>query len=101
MKSRIRRQRRRTQRRRPNRARPMFQLVAYIRDTHRQELGQRLLRVGVGNTLDELMNGADGVRSDVAARIVVDHVQDHVVQRVGKVDTNLRACTSNSVNNLD
>lgn len=67
----------------------MFQFVAYIRDAHRQKLGQCLLRVRVRHTLNKLVNSADGVRPDVGTRVVVYHVQYHIVQGVGEMYADL------------
>ena len=46
--------------------------------TERQELCEGLDRIGIGYTFDQLVNGAHGVRSNVGARVVEDHVEHHV-----------------------
>ena len=78
----------------------MLQLVAYICNAHWQKLGQRLLRVGIGNTFDELMDSANSVGPNIATRVIVHHIQHHVIQRFGKVYADLAERSTNSVNEV-
>ena len=57
-----------------------------------EELRQRLLRIDVRHALDKLMNGTDCVGPDVPTRIVEHHLQNHVVQWLRKVHTDLAEC---------
>ena len=46
------------------------------------------------------MDRAHGVRADRRARVVEDHVQDEVVQRLGEVYADLAASAGDGVNDL-
>jgi len=64
----------------PQRTGSVFNLCLYAPNAERQKPGNGLLRVCVCNALDELMDGANGIRSDVVARIIEDEVQNQVEQ---------------------
>lgn len=57
--------------------------------TKREKLGECLLWVGLRNASDELMNGTDGIGSNVCAGVVEYYVQGEVEQRVRKVNADV------------
>ena len=59
----------------------MVQLSPDVVVTERQETSKRLVRMCVGDTLDELMDSADGIRPHVLRGVVEHEAQNHVVQR--------------------
>ena len=61
----------------------MFKLCPNILCTEWQEFGQCFGWISIGHALDELMNRADGISAHVVAREVEDHIQHHVVERLG------------------
>ena len=65
-----------------------------------EEFCQCLLRVRVCNTFNELVNGADSIRSHVIASIVKDHVENHVEKIIRKVNTDLTASTRDGIDDL-
>ena len=79
----------------------MLKLYPYILRTERQELGQRLRRVGVGNALHKLMDSAHGIRANVVARKVEDHMEHHVVKWFRKVYAYLTERPTNSIHQTD
>jgi len=65
-----------------------------------EELSQRLLRVCVRNAFNELVNSADSIWPHVGARIVEDHLEDHFVKVLRKVNADLAASTGDSIDYL-
>ena len=60
----------------------MFEFGTDILCAERQEFCKRLDGICVCYTFNKLVDGTNGVRTDVGAGIVEHHVEDHVVQRV-------------------
>ena len=75
----------------------MFNFRLYTLNTERQKPGDGLLRICIRNALDELVDSANSIGSYVGARIIEDEVQDQVEKGLGQVSANLRARTSNVV----
>ena len=57
----------------------MVQLSSDVVVTERQETSERLVGMRIGNTLDELMDSADGIRPHVLRGVVEHEAQNHVV----------------------
>ena len=79
----------------------MLQFHSDIPHAERKELGQRLRSIRICDTLYQLVYRTHGVRSHVGARIVIDHVEYEVEKRIGEMNADLGAGTSDGVNDLD
>lgn len=79
----------------------MLQLSTNILRAERQELRKCLGRVRICHTLHQLVNGTDSIRSHVVTRIIEDHVEHHVVQRLGQMYADLAESAADSVNKID
>lgn len=75
----------------------MSNLCLYAPNAERQKSGDGLLRICARNALYELMDGADSIGPYVVARIIEHEVQNQVEQGFGQVSADLRARTSNVV----
>lgn len=75
----------------------MFNFRLYTLKAEWQKPGDGLLRICIRNALDELMDGANGIGSYVVTRVVEDEVQNQVEKGFGQVSADLRARTSNVV----
>ena len=59
----------------------MLELRANVLRAERQKFRERLHGIRVCYAFHELMNGANGVGTDIGAGVVEYHVQDHVIKR--------------------
>ena len=84
----------------PERACAVFEFRPDVLLAKVEELRQCLLRVCVCDAFDKLVNSADGIQPHVVARIVKDHVKDHIVKAIRKVNADLAASTGDSIDNL-
>lgn len=101
MQRRIRRQRRRRCCRGSERARTVLEFGPDVLLAKIEEFGQCLLGIRVRHAFDELVNGTDCIGSHIVARIVKDHVEDHVVKVIRKVNADLAASARDRIDNLD
>lgn len=81
----------------PQRTGTVFNFRLYAPNAERQKPGNGVLRICIRNALDELMDGANSIGSYVVTRVIEDEVQNQVEKGFGQVSADLRARTSNVV----
>ena len=87
-------------RRGPERARTVLEFCPDVLLAEIEELGQCLLRVCVRDTFNKLVDSTDSVQPHVGACVVEDHVEDHIIEAIRKVNAYLAASAGDGVDHL-